>query len=70
MGLENADLIKGSPHEPQKTNAKLSEYIKQLDDEMTTRAHYVERHQTLAQVELMRQNLLDVLLTLDRETLQ
>jgi hypothetical protein len=62
--------VEGSAHQPQKANTERGEDVKQFDYKVPLRPHNVEGHKALAQVQLMGQNLLNVLLALHRKSLK
>lgn len=55
-------FIKTAVHNVDEADAKRGEHVEQFDNEMSARAHQHERRQALAQVQLLRQYLLNILL--------
>jgi hypothetical protein len=62
--------VEGSAHQPQEANTEGGEDVKQFDYKVALWPHNVQGHKALAQIQLMGQNLLNVLLALHRKSLK
>ena len=58
VGLVDADLLEAPPHEVDQTHGEGREEIEDLADEVTARPDYGHRHQELAEVQLLGEDLL------------
>lgn len=63
-------FIKTAVHDIDEADAKRGEHVEQFDNEMSARTHQHERRQALAQVQLLRQYLLNILLAFHWKSLK
>ena len=64
----HAHLVKGTVHQVHKSNTEGSEEIEEFADEVPASAYNIHGNEKLAEVELLREDLLNVLIALDRES--